>query len=223
MARKTLIQVRRDTAANWTSTDPTLAAGELGLETDTGRVKAGDGSTAWSSLNPINSGTYATADDPLSFGIPHTHHPLNAFEAGTVGANVAYYLRVKGGGTISSIGLETVTASGNIMVAAYTNSGSGRNARPTGGQLSVSASTAASAGYQEVALGSSVELNSGDWLALSCDNATATFRCVKNGSVVPTALVHGFQYQQSSAFPLPATPSSLALSHARGFVLLGVA
>ena len=32
------IKLRRDTAANWTSANPTLAAGELGFETDTGRV-----------------------------------------------------------------------------------------------------------------------------------------------------------------------------------------
>ena len=45
------IQLRRDTAANWTSNDPTLAAGEVGHETDTALVKIGDGSTAWTSLD----------------------------------------------------------------------------------------------------------------------------------------------------------------------------
>lgn len=44
------LQVRRGTAANWTSANPTLAAGEFGLETDTGKLKIGTGSTAWSSL-----------------------------------------------------------------------------------------------------------------------------------------------------------------------------
>ena len=50
MARNALIQVRRDTAANWTSVNPTLAAGEMGFETDTGKFKIGTGSTAWTSL-----------------------------------------------------------------------------------------------------------------------------------------------------------------------------
>jgi hypothetical protein len=50
MARNSLIQVRRDTAANWTSVNPTLAAGEMGFETDTGKFKIGTGSTAWTSL-----------------------------------------------------------------------------------------------------------------------------------------------------------------------------
>jgi hypothetical protein len=44
------MQQRRDTAANWTSNNPTLASGELGLETDTRLIKMGDGSTAWTSL-----------------------------------------------------------------------------------------------------------------------------------------------------------------------------
>ena len=44
------IQFRRDTAANWTSTNPTLAQGELGLETDTSRYKIGNGTQAWSAL-----------------------------------------------------------------------------------------------------------------------------------------------------------------------------
>ena len=44
------IQFRRDTAAAWTAANPTLAAGELGLETDTSYYKIGNGSTAWTSL-----------------------------------------------------------------------------------------------------------------------------------------------------------------------------
>ena len=44
------IQVRRDTAANFTSVNPTLSQGEMGLELDTGKLKFGDGSTVWTSL-----------------------------------------------------------------------------------------------------------------------------------------------------------------------------
>jgi hypothetical protein len=50
MPRINNIQVRRDTAANWTSTNPVLAAGEVGLETNTRRLKYGDGTTTWTSL-----------------------------------------------------------------------------------------------------------------------------------------------------------------------------
>lgn len=44
------IQLRRDTAANWTAADPVLAQGELGIETDTRYAKLGDGITNWVSL-----------------------------------------------------------------------------------------------------------------------------------------------------------------------------
>lgn len=51
------IQFRRDTAANWTSTNPTLANGELGYETNTKKFKIGDGTTAWTSLAYITTGS----------------------------------------------------------------------------------------------------------------------------------------------------------------------
>jgi hypothetical protein len=41
---------RRGTAAQWTSANPTLGAGEIGFETDTRRFKFGNGATAWNSL-----------------------------------------------------------------------------------------------------------------------------------------------------------------------------
>jgi hypothetical protein len=41
---------RRDSAANWTFNNPTLLAGELGYESDTGKWKVGDGTTAWAGL-----------------------------------------------------------------------------------------------------------------------------------------------------------------------------
>lgn len=44
------IQLRRDTAANWTAANPVLSQGEGGLETDTHFIKWGDGVTAWNSL-----------------------------------------------------------------------------------------------------------------------------------------------------------------------------
>jgi hypothetical protein len=45
------IQIRNGTAAQWTAANPTLAAGEVGIETDTRKQKFGDGTTAWNSLS----------------------------------------------------------------------------------------------------------------------------------------------------------------------------
>lgn len=48
------LQIRNDTAANWTSVNPVLATGELAIERDSKKFKIGDGSTDWNDL------TYAT-------------------------------------------------------------------------------------------------------------------------------------------------------------------
>jgi hypothetical protein len=50
MAYKKIL-FRRDLAATWTSVDPVLSAGEIGLESDTGKIKLGDGSTEWTELD----------------------------------------------------------------------------------------------------------------------------------------------------------------------------
>lgn len=47
----TQIQLRRATAASWASVNPILALGEVGLETDTYKLKVGNGTSQWTSLN----------------------------------------------------------------------------------------------------------------------------------------------------------------------------
>ena len=44
------IQLRRDTAANWTSNNPVLRQGEIGIETDTFKMKVGNGSSTWAQI-----------------------------------------------------------------------------------------------------------------------------------------------------------------------------
>lgn len=60
MPAQTVIKFRRDTAANWASTNPTLAAGEPGLETNSGLVKYGDGTSAWSDLQYVSTASTKT-------------------------------------------------------------------------------------------------------------------------------------------------------------------
>lgn len=47
---KSRLKQRYDLASNWTSNNPTLLAGEMGIESDTKKFKFGDGSTAWTAL-----------------------------------------------------------------------------------------------------------------------------------------------------------------------------
>lgn len=52
-----LIKLRRDTAAIWTSVNPILASGEPGLETDTNKIKYGDGLHRWNVLSYASGGS----------------------------------------------------------------------------------------------------------------------------------------------------------------------
>ena len=78
------IQLRRGSAQEWSNVNPTLAIGELGIEIDTGRIKIGDGVTAWNSLKyerPLESIT----------NTPSTLVQRDAdgnFQAGTITASV---------------------------------------------------------------------------------------------------------------------------------------
>jgi hypothetical protein len=75
------LQLRRDTAANWTAANPTLASGEFGLETDTTLFKIGDGATAWNALS------YGGIQ-----GTPGTQLLNGAVDPTTEGVNGDFYL-----------------------------------------------------------------------------------------------------------------------------------
>ena len=46
----TRIKQKSDLAANWSTNNPVLLLGEIGIESDTGKFKIGDGASAWSDL-----------------------------------------------------------------------------------------------------------------------------------------------------------------------------
>ena len=50
------LRLRRDTSSGWASSNPILALGEPGLETDTNKLKFGDGITVWTSLSYFGGG-----------------------------------------------------------------------------------------------------------------------------------------------------------------------
>jgi hypothetical protein len=49
------IQIRRGTVSEWSNANPILAAGEIGFETNTNKIKVGDGTTHWNSLDYITA------------------------------------------------------------------------------------------------------------------------------------------------------------------------
>ena len=63
------LQLRRDLKANWTSSNPVLGPGELGIETDTNSFKIGNGVADWNSL-PYFSGGLSTTGGIIDGGNP---------------------------------------------------------------------------------------------------------------------------------------------------------
>jgi hypothetical protein len=122
MAVQTQIQTRRGSAATWTSTNPTLAAGEIGFESDTNKFKIGTGSTAWVSLpyasnvSPLTTKgdlyTYSTDNDRLAVGT--TEHRLIADSAETTGlkyvADTTNYAVGAKGDLLAGTAADTVAA-----------------------------------------------------------------------------------------------------------------
>ena len=51
------IIIRNDTSANWKSANPVLLKGEIGIETDTGIAKYGDGVVTWDKAPELNAST----------------------------------------------------------------------------------------------------------------------------------------------------------------------
>ena len=108
-----LIKLRRDTAANWTQVNPTLASGEPGLETDTRRVKYGDGSTTWTNLN--YSGASGTVTVPTASASVSGTVKVDGV---TITINAGVISAVGGGGG----GSGTVAAGTAGSLAYYTSS-----------------------------------------------------------------------------------------------------
>lgn len=119
MAVQTQIQTRRGTAASWTSTNPTLAAGEFGYETDTGKFKIGNGSTAWASLAYTAAATAVTylfnaTSGQTTFSGADANGLTLAY---TVGAEQVYLngvLQVRGSDYTATNGTSIVLASGAL-------------------------------------------------------------------------------------------------------------
>jgi hypothetical protein len=116
MAVVTQIQIRRGTAAQWTSANPTLASGEFGYESDTGKFKIGNGSTAWTSLSYQGAGTVTsiTAGTGLSGG--------TITGSGTIAIDTATTVDVSTAQTLTNKTLTTPT----LTLSTTTNSAEGR-------------------------------------------------------------------------------------------------
>lgn len=89
----TTIKFRRDTSANWTSVNPIPAQGEPCYETDTGKLKIGNGSDSYTTLPYVSDGGGSSGDLPIAtattLGGIKVGNNLSITEDGTLSASVA--------------------------------------------------------------------------------------------------------------------------------------
>lgn len=117
-------QLRRDTAANWTSVNPTLSSGEPAVETDTRRQKLGDGVTPWNSLAYVADGTVkSVAGASSASGFELTGGPIT--QSGTLTFGISNQANARTAlGAVGLTGNETIagskTLTSNPIAPGYT-------------------------------------------------------------------------------------------------------
>lgn len=104
------IQIRRDTAAIWTSVNPILAQGELGVETDTSKFKLGDGTTTWTGLPYlIDAGDYLSASSTNTL----TNKTIDIATNTLTGVQSS----LVSGTNIKTINEESILGAGNLVIS----------------------------------------------------------------------------------------------------------
>ena len=203
-------QLRRDTAANWTSTNPKLSVGEPGVETNTGQMKIGDGTHYWNQLPYVGtvSGGYTGPVGPTgafgsgpaiassyglstSLGIPNgstTVFPFDSVyvESGTyLGANslgAMTRIYVSTGGTYEIITSIQVANTNTTPTNAYTwLKINGVDVAATNGGLVVPPNISVAS---LIAVPYMNELNAGDYIEIAMTTASANISAYAFGSGV---------------------------------------
>jgi hypothetical protein len=162
MPAQSTIKLRRDTSSNWTSTNPTLSAGEIGVETNTGKFKIGTGSTAWTSLPYIvESFPIDSLSDVVIDGTPANNEvlaydtatskwinktPTEAGLATTVGYSYLQTVYFTASGTFTKANYSGIRA---VRVRCIGGGGGGGGAATTGASQVANGAGGSGANYAE--------------------------------------------------------------------------
>ena len=119
------LQFRRGTASEWTTVNPVLASGELGLETDTKNIKMGDGATDWNHLpygfsslslqSVTDNGNTTDNNIQISNTDPSTSSTTGAL---TVSGGVGIAGNLYVGGSISSANINPIPSTYTVGTSA---------------------------------------------------------------------------------------------------------
>jgi hypothetical protein len=141
----TIIQLRRDTAANWTSNNPVLHAGEAGFELDNNRLKIGDGTTTWTSLPYVGGGLSALTGDVSASGLGSVAATVNAVGGSTASSVHSTVLAVAGATALDTPSMLVIRdGSGNFAASTVTLTSSAVFDGSSSGSTALQASAIAS-------------------------------------------------------------------------------
>jgi hypothetical protein len=211
------IQIRNGTAAQWTAANPTLAVGEMGAETDTGKFKIGTGSTAWNSLAYAAVGTVTsvaqsftggivsvggspvTSSGTLALTVAGTSGGVPYFSSGTTWASsaaLASNALVVGGGAGSAPA--TITTGTGVVTAlgVTTNAASGIVVKDANANITTNATFN---GFTSVAAsGTTITLTAASTPVYSITGSGGQVIQLPNATTLPSGTIFSFNNNQSS-------------------------
>lgn len=211
------IQIRNGTAAQWTAANPTLAVGEMGAETDTGKFKIGTGSTAWNSLAYAAVGTVTsvaqtftggivsvggspvTSSGTLALTVAGTSGGVPYFSSGTAWASsaaLASNALVIGGGA-GAAPATTTTGTGVVTaLGVTTNAASGIVVKDSSGNISTNATFN---GFTSVAASvTTITLTASSTPVYSVTGSGGQVIQLPNATTLPNGAIFSFNNNQSS-------------------------
>ena len=108
------IQFRRGTSAEWSSANPILAQGELGIDLDVNRFKIGTGVTSWNSLNytAVFDVVIQSPDAPIVYPTFANASGVSAIGIASTGSTSVVYIPSSG-----NFGIGTTDATSKLTVA----------------------------------------------------------------------------------------------------------
>jgi len=176
------VQLRRGTTSDWSTANPTLASGEVGVDTSLTKFKVGNGSTAWNSLG------YATITFQGAYAGGTTYYPNDIVtynnqtyicilqSTGNLPTNTTYWSLLAAKGTDGAVTLSTAQTLTNKTISASNNTLTGPDGTTQVGYLSAP-QTHNSSGNYTLVIG-----DAGDHVYFT-GGSTATLTVPTNASV----------------------------------------
>jgi Major tropism determinant N-terminal domain len=110
------IQFRHDSATNWSTANPTMMQGEMGLELDTGKFKVGNGTQSWNDL-PYSSGPAGPAGADGAQGPQGDPTTVNGHTGATITLDAADVGAVPSAALGADNGVAELDANGRLVQA----------------------------------------------------------------------------------------------------------